>query len=59
MKHQCVTADFPTRRGEPPPGNANAAQPGRWGGAASNQKRKAQRNAYRPRPRLLQVGGAR
>jgi hypothetical protein len=61
MKHQCVTASFPTRRGEPPPGKANAAQSGkdRGGAAKKAKKRTEKQNGYRPRPCLLQVGGAR
>jgi hypothetical protein len=39
MKHQCVTASFPTRRGEPPPGKANAAQSGKdRGGGKEGEK---------------------
>jgi hypothetical protein len=43
----------------PPPKRANAAQLVRRGGAARWKSRKAQRCGYRPRPFLLQAGGAR
>ena len=61
MTYQCVTRICPTERGDPPPRNANAAQSGkdRGGAAKKAKKRTEKQNGYRPRPCLLQVGGAR
>ena len=58
MKFQYVTSGFPTKRGDPPSENKLASKPGK---VEANQKQiwKFEKPNYKPRPRLLQVGGAR